>query len=504
MAICATVILKYSERTEDMKPISLATKLLTGYIKTSGKIGSVFKSAPQIASADFDYMKPSDNTTFTVGFGKAPMMPEDITKKKYYVAGYDINKPATGILDPLYAHAIWLDDNSGRGGVVFVSLDAVGLLKTDADIIKESLGDFLAESGCRSINIISTHSHASIDTMGIWGPLPRTGRSADYMTTVKEAVITAVKAAYADRRTGKLYLGRVEVPDMQKDIRTPVVFSKILTRLRFVPDDKSREIHFINFASHPETLTSENSLISADFPAYLRERIKEKTGADTIYFSGAIGGMITMSSGGKTMPEKIEGTKNLGRRLGDYALSITDEVELKANINLIKQEFFVEAENIVLMTAAQLSILHTNRYHSKEASLGYLLRTEVSYFEIGELKMLLLPGETFPEVVYGGYLSKEESATGLGPEANPDPLIEIVGDPNLLVFNLANDEIGYILPPNDFLLSEDAPYLERAKDRHGRNHYEETNSVGPKTAVKIAEVVREIMETVNRTKADNS
>ena len=91
-------------------------------------------------------MKPSDNTTFTVGFGKAPMMPEDITKKKYYVAGYDINKPATGILDPLYAHAIWLDDNSGRGGVVFVSLDAVGLLKTDADIIKESLGDFLAES----------------------------------------------------------------------------------------------------------------------------------------------------------------------------------------------------------------------------------------------------------------------------------------------------------------------------------------------------------------------
>ncbi|HOJ36452.1 MAG TPA: hypothetical protein PLK93_07815, partial [Clostridiales bacterium] len=96
------------------------------------------------------------------------------------------------------------------------------------------------------------------------------------------------------------------------------------------------------------------------------------------------------------------------------------------------------------------------------------------------------------------------SATGLGPEANPDPLIEIVGDPNLLVFNLANDEIGYILPPNDFLLSEDAPYIERAKDRHGRNHYEETNSVGPKTAVKIAEVVREIMETVNRTKADNS
>ena len=275
-------------------------------------------------------------------------------------------------------------------------------------------------------------------------------------------------------------------------------------KAEFVPNDKSREIHFVNFASHSESLTSENSLISADFPAYFRERIYEKTGAETIYFVGAIGGMISMRSHAKTMPEKIEGTKELGRQLADYALTIKDEVELKANINFIKQEFFVEAENIVLMAAAQLSILHTKKYNSDEAKLGYLLKTEISYFEIDELKMLLLPGETFPELVYGGYLSEEESATGLGPEANPTPLIEIVGDPNLLVFNLANDEIGYILPPNDFLLSKDAPYLDRAKDRHGRGHYEETNSVGPKTAVKIAQVVKEIMETVNKTKSANS
>lgn len=487
-----------------MKPLSLVTKLMTGYLKSSGKLGAVFKTVPQIATADFDYMKPSKNTTFTVGFGKAPMMPEDITKKKYYVAGYNINNPATGILDTLYAHAIWIDDNTGRGGVVFVSLDAVGLLKSDGDIIKESLRDFMNETGCRSINILCTHDHAGIDTMGIWGPLPKTGRSAEFMTTVKQAIITAVKAAYEDRRGGKLLLGRVEVPDMQEDIRTPVVYSNILTRLRFVPNDKSREIHFVNFASHSESLTSENSLISADFPAYFRERIYEKTGAETIYFVGAIGGMISMRSHAKTMPEKIEGTKELGRQLADYALTIKDEVELKANINFIKQEFFVEAENIVLMAAAQLSILHTKKYNSDEAKLGYLLKTEISYFETDELKMLLLPGETFPELVYGGYLSEEESATGLGPEANPTPLIEIVGDPNLLVFNLANDEIGYILPPNDFLLSKDAPYLDRAKDRHGRGHYEETNSVGPKTAVKIAQVVKEIMETVNKTKSANS
>ena len=54
----------------------------------------------------------------------------------------------------------------------------------------------------------------------------------------------------ANRKNGDLYLGEIEVPDMQEDIRTPIVYSKTLTRLRFVPNDGTREIYFLNFASH--------------------------------------------------------------------------------------------------------------------------------------------------------------------------------------------------------------------------------------------------------------
>ena len=50
------------------------------------------------------------------------------------------------------------------------------------------------------------------------------------------------------------------------------------------------------------------------------------------------------------------------------------------------------------------------------------------------------------------------------------------------VVGLCNDELGYILPDNDFLLNEKTPYIDSANDRFGRGHYEETNSTGVKTA----------------------
>ena len=66
----------------------------------------------------------------------------------------------------------------------------------------------------------------------------------------------------------------------------------------------------------------------------------------------------------------------------------------------------------------------------------------MTYFEIGDLKMLLLPSELFPERAYGGYLSAEESAEGKSPDINPKPLIEIADDKDLLIYGATNDFTG--------------------------------------------------------------
>lgn len=485
-----------------MSTMGNVTKILNTVFTTNAKNKAKKCEAPALSRGEFDYTAKAKGKNFTVGFGKESLLPPDISKRNYYIAGYGMYKPATGVLDTIYASAIWIDDNSGKGGVLFVSCDCVGIVNEDIVKIRKYLKPFCERTGCRSINICSTHSHASIDTMGIWGAVPFTGRTLENAERLRDSIISAAEQAYDDRKNGALYFGSIEVPDMQEDIRLPHVYSKMLTRLRFVPEDGSREVYFCNFASHPETLTSKNSLISADFVATFRSEIFKKTGAETIYFSGAIGGMITMPMPGKTMPERIEVTKGHGVKLAGYALSIKDEKKLSPRVSFIRQEVYFDAANTVLMTFAKMGVLQCKKYYSTESTMGYLLKTEMNYFEIDEsVKILLVPGELFPELAYGGYLSAEESAEGLPPEVNPAPLAEIAGDPNLIIFGLANDEIGYIIPPNDFLLSEDAPYFDRAVDRLDRRHYEETNSLGPNTAPTIAAVFEDMIETVRQTKA---
>lgn len=439
---------------------------------------------------------------FTVGFGRCVMLPEDIDKKKYYIAGYGENNPARGVIDPQYAHAIWIDDNTGRGGVLFVSLDVVGLLNKDVNKIRDRLSSFSEKTGCRSINVCSTHNHAGIDTMGIWGRLPFSGKDPAFMEILFNAVVNACEEAYKSRKYGDLYLGSIEVPDMQEDIRTPVVYSKTLTRFRFVPQNGENEIWMLNFASHSESLQGCNHLVSADFPCYLRERIKSKTEADVVYTVGAIGGMISMDIPDEDKLRKehrlLESTRNIGYKLADYAVSIKDETKLCPCVNYARREFYAPAENTILTLACYIGLLEADKYADPSLPRHLCLKSEISLFEIGGKKMLLLPCEIFPELVFGGFLSAEDSATGKGAEANPPTLADIVDDNEILVLGLANDELGYVVPPNDFVLHPTAPYLENGRDKHNRRHYEETNSLGPDTAFVLADNLKSMINDINK------
>ncbi len=476
--------------------------LLNGIVKGHGKMALKSKKVQPLEPVEVDFIDKPSAEKYTVGFHREVILPDDIDTKKYYIAGYGENNPARGVIDPQYAHAVWIDDNSGRGGVLLISLDVVGLLNKDVNKIRELLKGFSAQTCCRYIGVMSTHNHAGIDTMGIWGRLPFSGKDDKFMDLLFNAVVKCAFEAYESRKNGDLYLGEIEVPDMQEDIRTPIVYSKTLTRFRFVPDDNSNEIWLLNFASHSESLQGCNHLVSADFPCYLREKIRNKTGAETFYTVGAIGGMISMDiPDEKVLRDEhrlIESTRNIGYKLADYALAIENDVKLEPLVNFARKEFYADVENPVLTIACDIGILTADKFTREEALNYWCLKSEITYFEIGGKKLLLLPGELFPELVFGGALSAEESATGKGPEMNPKLLCDIVGDENILVFGLANDELGYILPPNDFILHEKSPYIENGRDKHDRRHYEETNSMGPKTAQVIADAVEDIINAVNR------
>lgn len=474
-----------------MKPVA---KFVKKRMENKGRKLLKKSPPPALKKGVFDKIEEPKSEFFTAGFSKTDIMPADISKKKYWIAGYNAYNPAKGVLDPMTTSALWLDDNSGRGGVVFISVDSVGLTNYDVKIARDNLKSFCGKTGCRSINLFSTHNHAAIDTVGMWGPIPRTGRDKGYMKIIHDGIVKVVEEAYANKKEGSLFYGKKETPEIQRDSRLPHVFCKDLTRLRFLPNDGSAEVWMLNYASHTESMLGHNPIVSADFACYMRRGIMETAGAEVLYGIGAIGGLIRLKELDK---DNIESTKIGGKALADTAVAIVDERKLSPVINILRQEYYSPVDNYLLATLASIGIMKSEFCGYENSSLNLAVKTEMTYVEIGDLKMLLLPSEIFPELVYGGYLSAEESAEGKGPEINPDPLVKIADNENLLLFGVTNDFTGYVIPPNDFLVNKDIPFVEQAKDRLGRGHYEETNSLGSKTAQTIADTFKGIMDTVN-------
>lgn len=434
-------------------------------------------------------------THWTVGFAKMAIAPDDVNSKPYYIAGYGADKPATGILDPQFIRAVWIDDNSRRGGMVMVSIDCIGLSRSDVERVRKDLRSFQRESGCRSINIFSTHTHAGVDTLGIWGPVLYSGKDDVFMDRLRNGTVETVKNAWRTRKDGILFAGSTEIDGLLNDSRDPQVYSEKLTRIRFVPDDGSQGLQIIHFGAHPEALRSANTLISADFPAYMGKRITEITGDDFIYFTGAIGGLISTrrqndSSG--TQLDVYESTRKTGYLLADAALAITEEQRLTASLNIKTEIFRTPMENPVFLVAKFFGVLDTNAVRGG-GQFGKAIETEVSYAEIGEIKAVFVPGELFPELAYG----ENESFEGSYPSAdNPELFKKTIGSEDFLVFGLGNDEIGYIIPPNDFILDEKYPYINEGTDKFGNDHYEETKSLGPQTAPNLAEALQKILHDI--------
>ncbi len=436
---------------------------------------------------------------WTCGFGKASYTPADYKSKTYYIAGYDSNNPVKGVLDDLYARAVYLDDNRGDGGAIFCALDCVGISRKDINDIRKAALESGKLGKIKSINISSTHTHAGIDTQGLWGEkIFKCGKDKDFMDNLKKAAAQAVITAYEKRKDGRLFMGHAVVEDMQADVRTPVTYDKNLNRIRFSPDDKSGDIYIVNFASHAELLGT-TSLVSADFPAYLIKEIEESVPAsNAVFFNGAIGGMISAKEIKKVYRDSIDCEaymKGFGKQLGEIALSVENETQLKPILNIKSKGVMIPGDNTVLILARYLKVLN-NDIGRTEKRTKVCIYSEVGYMELGEkdVAVFLIPGELFPELYNGEFLTEKDSANHR-PASYKKVLSDMTQCRHKFVIGLCNDELGYIVAENDFLLNETLPYINKATDDMDRDHYEETNSTGPETGKIILDETADLIES---------
>ncbi len=448
-------------------------------------------TAPEIPQAKPEFLKNAESNTFNVGFSMKEVMPDDVTAKKYWLAGYRTGNLIKGVLDPLTVRAMWI--GCGDGGIILVSADIIGLTGFEVKLVRDRLADFSKKTNCKLISISCTHTHASIDTVGYWGKLPMTGKDKDYMEKLISSIADVCVEAYENRKDGKLYSGSVRVPEAISDGRMP--YNKVndkLSRLRFVPADGSEETWFMNYSAHPNTMGGDCSEVSADYPYFLRETINKEKKTNVLFSVGAIASVNIADLD----EDRRERTRKGGEILGKAALSIDNDVELEADMTVIHQPYYAPIANGVLSLMAIIKVCSALKYPSKTSETGLALKTEMNYIQIGSKKILTIPGEAFTENIYGGYATAEESPNDLGPEVNATPLCEIIGDKDMDVFGVSNDMTGYMIPLNDFVLHPTQPYLSSVRDKYDHNHYHETNGLGKNIPHVMADVLRGMMATI--------
>ncbi len=483
-------------------------------------IKSILKVFPERKFADYEDYKSENflegtktyqtaaaaNAKWNVGYKSVSIIPDDVLTSPYFTAGYFNNylgkNPVTGVLDDQCFRAICVNDGTGRGTAVFVSLDGFAITNANVRTLRARLADFIKQNNIVSLNVTTTHSHYLIDTSGLGvSLLPFVGENIKAGITGTQDTLSstnkkfmeglfskgaqAVKDAFNAMQPGTLYYRATDIAEMINDKQTPIVFDPNVNTIRFVPDNKSaNEIWLVNAGIHPTGYDRNSTLVSAEYPYAIVKYAKELAGADVAFYQGA---QEEISKGetpeGATDFDRIQA---FGKKIVERIMTPDSEVALEPYLNVTHAEIFLPIENPILMAAAKLNIINSTCVNTTGKLEDALLVTEIGYCEFGsKLAIALAPGELAPEIAFGGAKTAAESWNGTSWDY---PSMQKLAGRKLIVFGLTNDEIGYIIPDNDVATTlADSLGGILGKDVFGEknSHYAEMLTVNPHAASSI-------------------
>ncbi len=430
--------------------------------------------------------KSQAGTTWSLGYDSRSLLPENKEDVigKYYVAGSIgiEGKLATGVEDDLHVRTVALNDSTGRGTAVFAVLDSYGLALADVREIRTRLADWAKANGINSITVSVLHQHSAIDTFGMNGNIFRmvflnpartlfgleteNGKSDEYMENLFNTTVDSIKAAFGNMTEGDLFYGTADATKYIYDKRQPYVNDPNFNRLRFVPDDGSKETWLVTSQIHCVGNGASGTLVTGDYP-YYAEQVINAYGANVLFLMGAEQ-CNTQEKNKDTVIDyteneiTIENTAGFGKSIGNDITKITNETEVSPLLNIRYKEALMPLDNAILLLAGKASLFENV---VRIVDGDHYVLTEIGYMEMGDnLAFAIVPGELAPELAYGGCLGADYSWSGK--DWKYPSMQEIVtasgSDRELHVIGLANDQIGYIVPDNNYIsmIHEDSKSIE--------------------------------------------
>lgn len=389
--------------------------------------------------------------------GYAHQIITPVLDRPVYLAGFGQNRQARSVHDDLYVRALALA--VGESCLVLAALDLLGLSRSHCREIERRVNE--RAPGTRLV-LACTHTHHGPDTLGLWGPdMVTPGTDPRYLASLKDRVVDTVLAARDRMRPAELCSASVHVPGVAKNARDPQIVDDELTCVQFRhPESRARLATLLIFPCHPEVLWEHNPHITSDYPAFLRRRVEAETGAPALFFAGAIGGMMTPDVQDHSFAE----AEAMGETLAQAALDALQgegAISVEA-LEYACREFAIPMSNPLFQMAMEAGLLPNIL-----ADEGTVV-TEANLLKVGPVWLAGVPGELLPSL--GLALKADLRRAGA----------QVAG-----VVGLANDELGYILPREDYVYPDD-PF-------DPGDHYEETMSVGPEAGPRLMSTLRSML-----------
>jgi hypothetical protein len=284
-----------------------------------------------------------------------------------------------------------------------------------------------------------------------------------YLAQVEQAFVDSVVEAASTMVPVTLELATVAVPGVARNARQPDAMDDELAVLRARAADGRTVVTLLDFPCHPEVLDGDSTVVSADYAGDLCLRVEAALGGTAVFAAGALGAMMT--------PDRevadVTALERMGARLAEAAVTAigTAPRTLEPGLRFERRRIAIPSENPVFEMA-----LASGLVEPRERGEDGAIISEVSVLEIGGatgLRLAAVPGELAPTL-------------GL-------PLKRALAPATAAVVGLADDELGYILDPVDYVFPDDP--------RDPGEHYEETMSVGREAGPVVTGAIMAILAT---------
>ena len=311
---------------------------------------------------------------------------------------------STGVRDALRATVLWID------GALIVGLDTIGLTPRDDKALRHRLA-FAVGCTPKAVLIACSHTHSGAATMTIRA-------TGDQELGWTRELFRRVEAAATEAKSTAESLTKTLVGSKDCDAainrRNPDGPRDARVRTLQLHTESGPLVTLVHFACHPVALGNQNTQLSADWVASLREHTEPALGCPTLFLQGCCGDINPRfgTSRGESEAERV------GKEVADAALlaiAASQPIALTApkathhRAHLPINPYPDEATLNVLEHEAQEKLSELGRSDIDQASLEWIaairrkperkfMVATVSQLALGPLTLIGLPGEIFTEI----------------------------------------------------------------------------------------------------------